>query len=151
MGFTFCPEVSMKVMGPLILIFSALSLAAAESVKEFESNQGLARIEIVSQDTGSWDTAPNARLVSVPMNELLSIPEYVGQEELVLDIYYLDKLDGAELHFPARYSQLCLFLTQHAGKYGKGNDQDRAVAFIRDFSQDQHIRMETNDVGGSVK
>ncbi|GEM_PF-7094584 len=128
---------------PLLIISLTLSLAAAQPAKEFQNSHGILRVTLAAEVTAHADSAASVSTPALP-----ALPDLGVHGDALLEVYFLDRDDGQELRFPVRYTQLVAFAQGHAEADSTASGDDRAVAFMRDFSRELRIRMKTPGLDG---
>jgi hypothetical protein len=140
-----------------LLFGSAAATAHAQTVKEFQTSEGLVRISSVptatveeSEPTGTDSTQAPAPVFSLDtLTEISSLPFVDERFDPLVEVYFLDHRSGTELRFPAKISQFRDFLAQHSDEYPGGTPDSRSVAVVRDLSRELSVHMRTPGTGGS--
>jgi hypothetical protein len=141
----------------LTCFLSSAASAVAQTVKEFQTADGLVRISAAPAFTGQ--PGDSAEADSVPahrvdftvdsLTDLTSLPNVDEWTDPLLEMYYMEYATGTELRFPAKLSQLRAFLLDHAAEYTGGTPETRSVALVRDLSRENSVHMRTPGPAGS--
>jgi hypothetical protein len=127
------------------LFGSAAVKAGAESVREFQTAEGLVRISAAPASPG--ETASDPLEIPAPvlrvdtLTDLTVLPALDGRSDPLFEVYFLDSRTGEELRFPAKLSQLLDFLRTRGGTPAGGTPDSRSVAMVREMTREFQVHM----------
>ncbi|GEM_PF-3106313 len=145
---------SARALCLLAVFVFATGSVCAQSVKEFQTADGLVRVAPApASDAGPAPTDsignPTPGFFLDSLTDLTVLPDLDGRIDPLFDLYFQDGTTGEEFRFPAKLSQLRDFLRQHRADYLEGNPASHSVTFVRDLSRGLRVRMMKADEGVS--
>jgi hypothetical protein len=142
----------MKCTAAVFLFLSACSAASAQAEIEFQTSDGLVRLNSIYAGDDTAAAVPLAGIFSAALMDtaLDRGAEFPPDDSALslLDIYFLEKSTGEELRFPAKGSQLREYFSGHPDEYRSGTAAERAVALVRQLSARLQVHMLPPGVGG---
>ncbi len=134
----------MSIRALFFLAAFSCPLIGAETVREFRSSLGVARMSVIPEPDGADSVSSQTLFDAAIMDTATDIPALFSRTDFPdvrLDLVYLERGTSEELRFPVRYSQVGECVARHSGEYQTGTRDERAVSVVRDLAQSLHVHM----------